>query len=237
MSHVPQRPAVRRWTILILAASLASTLAATNAVSTPVDDLVRAVTCTDLLDPVTDTVGDPTGTLDASYCHSSSTVATCDPAAETCRVEDDYEASDGNVGVSVSGTPDPGGAMFLALGRSDRSQACGRDVYVDLSVRFESEGVNDLVATHRVAKTQDQLEAQNGVENLHICYSSPKPFVDRSGSLAVAGLLPDCATNGGQAPCVLHWKKNKADALLDIKLPPGDPTWQMVIDTVDRYAP
>lgn len=235
MPHLSTRPAPRRWTLILLALSLGSTLAASDA-TTPVDELARDVTCAELLDPVTDTIGDPTGMLDASYCHSGSTVAPCDPSAETCTVEDNYTASDGDVQVSVSGTPDPGGAMFLALGRSDRSQACGRDVYVDLSVRFESEGVADLVATHRIAKSQDQVETQNGVENIQFCYSSPKPFTDRAGATVLVGLLPDCGVNGAQAPCVLSRNKNKADAVLTVSLPPGDPTWQMVIDTVDRVT-
>lgn len=233
MSHVPQRPAVRCRTILILALSLASTLAAADS---PVDELAATLTCSGTLDPVTDTIGDPAGLLDTSYCHDSSTVTTCEPDDETCTVEGQYQASSGTVDVSVTGTPEPGGFMFLALGRSERSRACDRDVYVDTSIRFESEGVGSLVATHRIAKAQDQETTQNGVENIGFCYSAPKPFTDRAGNTVLSGLLPDCAAVADVPPCVLQRKKNMADAIVTLLLPSGDPTWQMVEDTLDDYT-
>jgi hypothetical protein len=226
-----------RSTLVLLAAVLAVSVVPTSADATVIDDALEAVTCSELVASLGDaTPAEVAELLATSYCHDQSDSVVCVPAGEPCTVSGDSAVDDGTVSVRVDGVADPGGVMVLAVGRSDQQSACGLPMYVGITVRFESAGVRDLVASHDVTKSLDQATPQNGAGNLHVCYQSPKPFVDRDGQTTMVGILPDCEANGDVAPCVSQRNKHRADAQLAMDLPPGDPSWQMVVDTVDRYT-
>jgi hypothetical protein len=230
-------PRIRRLRVFTLAAiALCLGLAGTPAGALPVvDDVLEAATCSGLLDGLADTLDGELGALiDPSACHQESDAVVCAPEGATCTTAVEEGTPDGTVSVKVTGVASPGGAMFLAVSRTAQTHACGKPLYVRSSIRFESEGVSDLVATHRISKPLDQATAQNGAENVGICYQSPKPFTDSTGAVTTYGLLPGCDATSGAPPCISHRKKNKADALVEMKLPSGDPTWKMVEDIVEE---
>lgn len=221
------------WFILGLALVLAVGLSAPA--GAVVDDVLRTATCTGLLDGVADLAGDELETLaDPTYCHAQSDTTFCAPSGTACSTQAEEQTADGSVAVEVTGVADPGGVMALAVGRTGQTHACGQPLYVQAAIRFESEGVRDLVATHRVSKSLDHATTQNGADNIGVCYQSPKPFTDRDGATVMSGLLPTCDAVGDAAPCILHRRKNRADAVVALRLPFGDPTWKMVEDFIDE---
>ena len=223
---------------LIAVATLLLLAFAVPAVAEPlpaVDDALSTVTCTGLLDSVDDSLsGELAALVDTSYCHTQSDTATCAPEGTTCTTEVEEDADNGSVFVNVTGTADPGGFMTLSVGNTEQTEACGEPLYVNASIRFESQGVSNLVASHKITKSLDQDFPQNGVDNIGVCYQSPKAFTDADGNTTTYGLLPMCDAVANAAPCIIERHKNKADALVKMSLPPGDPVWKMVQDTIDE---
>lgn len=226
----------RRRLSMLTAAVLLCTVVGVPAGAVPIlDEALRTVTCTGLVDGLADDIQEVAEHLvDPSSCHTASSAAVCPTPGETCTTEVEQSDEVGTVAVNVTGVADPGGFMALTIGRTAASQACGQPLYVDATMRFESQGVRDLEASHRVTKSLDQVTPQNGAGNLGICYQAPKPFTDRDGNATLSGLLPDCDIEAPQPPCISKRHKNKADAIVKMLLPPGDPSWQMVLDTLDK---
>jgi hypothetical protein len=232
MSHSPSHQRTRF--VLLVAALVLGLFAAPGSATPVVDDALQAATCTGLLDGVADTVGDVTGLVDPSSCYQETAATTCAPAGTTCETTVEEENADGTVQVDVTGTANPGGFMALAISRTSQTQACGLPLYAPVSIQFESQGVSDLVATHRISKARDHEVTQNGADNVGVCYSSPKAFTDTNGNSTTTGLLPPCEEVGSAPPCIVHRLKNKADALVKMLLPEGDPVWKMVEETIDE---
>ena len=76
-----------------------------------------------------------------------------------------------------------------------------------------------------------------------VCYSSPTPFIDRTGEPArpdpwedgpsayfgttwFTGLLPDCDEGDPIAPCVLKWTDEGGNRVGTFLTPPGDPSYR-----------
>jgi hypothetical protein len=89
-----------------------------------------------------------------------------------------------------------------------------------------------------VDKTPD-----NDPSEYRVCYSSPVPFIDRTGELAkqdpwddgpsayfgttwFTGLLPDCDQDDPVAPCVLRWTDDGGNRVGTFLTPPGDPSYR-----------
>jgi hypothetical protein len=83
----------------------------------------------------------------------------------------------------------------------------------------------------------------NDPSEYRVCYSSPVPFIDRTGELAkpdpwddgpsayfgttwFTGLLPDCDPNDPVAPCVLKWTDDGGNRVGTFLAPPGDPSYR-----------
>jgi hypothetical protein len=86
-----------------------------------------------------------------------------------------------------------------------------------------------------VDQTQD-----NDPSQYRVCYSSPIPFIDRTGAQAepdpwhdgpsayfgttwFTGLLPDCDPQDPVAPCVMRWADDNGNRVATVLTPPGDP--------------
>ena len=223
-----------RFLLMLVAVLVLGMFTSPGSAATPVDEALNALTCTGLLEGVADTVGGVTGLVDPSACYQESSATACAPAGTECSTTAAESNADGTVQIDVTGTANPGGFMALAVSRTSQTQACGQPLYVPVNIQFESQGVSDLVATHRISKARDHAETQNGAENIGVCYSSPKPFTDTDGNSTTTGLLPPCDEVGGVAPCIAHRLKNRADALVKMLLPEGDPVWKMVEETIDE---
>jgi hypothetical protein len=221
------------FALLVMVVVAVGLLAPVSSAAPLVDDTLQTLTCTGLLQGGEESDGDEL-LHHLWYCHQEASVTTCTPDGEGCTTSASETNEDGSVDVEVTGVADPGGVMALAVGRTQQAEACGQPLYMPVNIRFESEGVGELIASHRIAKTRDQETPQNGVDNIGVCYQSPKPFVDAEGATTMSGLLPLCDATGQTPPCILSRHKNKADAILTMKLPSGDPTWKMVEDTIDE---
>jgi hypothetical protein len=85
--------------------------------------------------------------------------------------------------------------------------------------------------------------SDNDPADYRVCYSSPVPFIDRTGEPAppdpwqdgpsayfgttwFTGLLPDCDPNDPVAPCVLRWSDDGGDRVGEFLTPPGDPSYR-----------
>lgn len=83
----------------------------------------------------------------------------------------------------------------------------------------------------------------NDPSEYRVCYSSPTPFIDRTGELAqpdpwadgpsayfgttwFTGLLPDCDLGDPVAPCVLKWTDDGGNRVGTFLAPPGDPSYR-----------
>jgi len=83
----------------------------------------------------------------------------------------------------------------------------------------------------------------NDPSDYRVCYSSPMPFIDRTGELAkpdpwddgpsvyfgttwFTGLLPDCDEKDPVAPCVLRWTDDSGNRVATFLAPPGDPSYR-----------
>ena len=237
MSQRMDRRRMSRLVVAIAAMSALSSFGSQAAASPVLDEALQAITCSGLLDGAGGAVeGELAALLDPSYCHSQSATTACAPQGTTCTTQAEDETPDGSVQVDVTGVADPSGFMTLAVGKTAQTHACGEPLYLPVSIRFESQGVSDLVASHRISKALDHQTEQNGAENIGVCYQSPKAFTDADGVTTTYGLLPTCDATAGVAPCILERHKNKADAILKMKLPPGDPVWKMVEDFVDEHT-
>lgn len=108
------------------------------------------------------------------------------------------------------------------------------------------DGSTSSAKTNRIVidKAIVQETAENGASFYRVCYSSPEPFISRTGSPAPAdpwtdgptayfgtpwytGLLPDCKGKNPVAPCVLSWTGDSAGNRVGTFLtPPGDPSYR-----------
>ena len=233
---VPARPAtpsvLRRRTggLLVLLALVVALAAPAASAQTPVvDDVLAAVTCSGLLDDVPVALGEVTGGLvDPAYCHTSSSTVACSPPGSTCTAESSTTVEGSEIDVTATGVADPSGYMSLSVGTSDATTGCGVPAYVPATIRFDSNGVSDIVVTHRVPKALDHQTPENGAGNREVCYASPIPFQDQTGATVNQGLLPDCDPEAPVAPCVALRAKDSADLVLAIRVPSNDPVWKLV---------
>jgi len=90
--------------------------------------------------------------------------------------------------------------------------------YAELSavVTFDVTGERTKTITITIPKT-----AGVSASARQVCFSSPTPFVDRSGATVNTGLLPDCTV--AQAPCVVSKKVVKKTIVVTFATPAGDP--------------
>jgi hypothetical protein len=116
------------------------------------------------------------------------------------------------------------------------------------------DGTTSSAKTNKIVidKAIVQETAENGASFYRVCYSSPDPFIDRTGALApedpgawnttvagvvgpsvyfgatwYTGLLPDCKGKNPVAPCVLSWTGDSAGNRVGTFLtPPGDPSYR-----------
>jgi hypothetical protein len=97
-----------------------------------------------------------------------------------------------------------------------------------------------------ISKSIVQITPENGSSKYRVCYSSPEPFIDRTGNLAqpdpwsdgpsayfgetwYTGLLPDCGKKNpeSKAPCSLSWvASSSGDRVGTFLTPPGDPSYR-----------
>ena len=74
-------------------------------------------------------------------------------------------------------------------------------------------------------------QPNNGAAFFQVCYQAPHTFTTRDGTPATedppgtfTGLLPDCASQNPQPPCIFKKSKNQAgDVVIVLLLPAGDP--------------
>jgi hypothetical protein len=99
--------------------------------------------------------------------------------------------------------------------------------------------INEIVIDRAVVDNTPN----NDPGDYRVCYSSPVPFIDRTGELArpdpwddgpsayfgttwFTGLLPDCDPNDPVAPCVLKWTDDGGNRVGTFLTPPGDPSYR-----------
>jgi hypothetical protein len=116
------------------------------------------------------------------------------------------------------------------------------------SVWYVYEDGNSSIKTNVIVinKAIVQITPENGASKYRVCYSSPEPFLDRTGNLAqpdpwsdgpsayfggtwYTGLLPDCGKKNpeSKAPCSLGWTASASgDRIGTFLTPPGDPSYR-----------
>jgi hypothetical protein len=79
----------------------------------------------------------------------------------------------------------------------------------------------DVSGTRTKSVTITVPKAGLKVAKMRVCFSSPTPFINRSGQTVNLGLLPDCSA--AAAPCVSSIKIVKSEIRTIFQTPAGDP--------------
>lgn len=217
--------------VLVIGGAMFSSVATAD----PVQDLLCAVGAED----VNDLVG---VTCDIE---TPAAAAVCQPG-QPCEttVQDTDDNGDSLVTATLSGTSPTGGALVLALRRSEDEGACDFGLYVPYEGQHDTPGFTGAKTIRiQVAKSLRQEEANNGADRASICYTSPKPFYDADGNPTVEGLLPDCeevpegvltgllgSSDPFASPCLHRHAAGPGDHVINIHIPAGfgDPVWKLV---------
>ena len=122
----------------------------------------------------------------------------------------------GNTTAEMTTSPGTDGDLFaLGVAIEGGLNCTGYDA-VSAIVTFFVSGSRTKVVTILVPKTA----VSGGPSSRQICYSSPAPFVDRTGASVTTGLLPDC---GSVAPCVISRSPSGKFIAVTFSAPAGDP--------------
>jgi hypothetical protein len=152
--------------------------------------------------------------------------ATCSPG-QSCA----STAAEGSFSATFSGTSTTKGFLLVSVDRYTKgSLECG-DTYshapsVTSAATYQFTATSTKVMVGRIAKSDVQLDPDNGVGLYRVCFDSDEPFVGRNGSTVPPGtpaLLPDCNAVANVPPCVQSITKTKAgDVIITILLPKDD---------------
>lgn len=104
----------------------------------------------------------------------------------------------------------------LTLALSVEALDCAGYAEVSAVVTFDVTGTRTKSVTITVPKSTG-----GNANSKQVCYSSPNPFVDRSGATVTTGLLPNCSV--AVAPCRLSSKLVKRSFVVTFLAPAGDP--------------
>ena len=179
------------------------------------------------------TASAPSLSLSVTSDHDLSTAAN-DPFAivddacgtgETCTVN-----LPGQMRVESTNTGDGFVTLIVGVGGLD----CKDDFqHAPFVTEINSTGTATGTKTDTVTIYKQYVNDQpnNGAAFFQVCYQAPLTFTTRDGTPATedpqgtfTGLLPDCASQNPQPPCILKKSKNQAgDVVIVLLLPAGDP--------------
>jgi hypothetical protein len=137
--------------------------------------------------------------------------------------------------MQVQSTNTGAAGSFLTLSVVDRVLDCGDSFqhapFVTEINSTDSATTGTKTDTVTIYKQYVNAQPNNGAAFFQVCYQAPYTFTTRDGTPATedptgtfTGLLPDCASQNPQPPCILMKNKTgKGDVVIVLLLPAGDP--------------
>ena len=137
--------------------------------------------------------------------------------------------------MQVQSTNTGAAGSFLTLSVVDRILDCGDSFqhapFVTEINSTDSATTGTKTDTVTIYKQYVNAQPNNGAAFFQVCYQAPYTFTTRDGTPATedptgtfTGLLPDCASQNPQPPCILMKNKTgKGDVVIVLLLPAGDP--------------